>query len=59
VVPEEPVVVVAPKRGLRRDESRRGGDVGRAHGGGCGVGRGCGTEQKRAGDGARAHCACC
>ena len=60
VVPAEAVVVVmAEPRGLRGDERRRGGDVGWAHGRGCGVGRGCGTEQKRAGDGACAHCACC
>jgi hypothetical protein len=59
MVVAEAAVVVAPKCGLRRDESRRRGDVGWAHGGGCCVGRGCGTEQKRAGDGACAHCACC
>jgi hypothetical protein len=49
VVVEEPaavvaVMVVAPPCGLWRDESRRGGDVGRAHDGGSGVGRGSGTE---------------
>jgi hypothetical protein len=58
-----PEVVVAPPIGLRRDEGRRGGDVGRAHNGGhlcrCGVGRRGGTEQHCAGDGACAHCACC
>jgi hypothetical protein len=54
-----PEVVVAPPRGLRRYEGRRGGDVGRAHGGGCGVGRGGGTEQQCAGNGARANGACC
>jgi hypothetical protein len=56
-------VVMAPKRWLRVDEARRGGDVGRAHNGGhrcrCGVGRWSGTEQHCAGDGACAHCACC
>jgi hypothetical protein len=68
VVAEEAVVmaeaaVVAPKRGLRRDEGRRGGDVGRAYDRGdmcrCGVRRWGGTEQHRAGDGACAHCASC
>jgi len=60
VVMAEAAVVVAPPCGLRRDERRRGGDVGRAHNGWrCGVGRGGGTEQQCAGDGACAHCACC
>jgi len=65
VAPEEPVVVMAPEVvvsppvGLRRDECRCGGDVGRTHLCRRGVGRGGGTEQKRAGDGACAHCACC
>ena len=56
-------VVVTPKRGLRRDEGRRGGDVSRAYDRGdiCrrGVGRGGGTEQHCAGDRGRTHCASC
>jgi hypothetical protein len=63
VVVAEAAVVVAKPRGLRRDEGRRGGDVGRAYDRGhmcrCGVGGGGGTEKHCAGDRCCAYGACC